>query len=1229
VQGDRILQKRRFVRVQITTSSRRLWLAGLCLFVLALTTGSRAQGPVVPSLLGAASAGARVPLQVTQRLDTLQSRPVSVNAAALDANVLDIELTSGRVVRAELDRRERHRNGAETWSGHVPGEPLSTVTLVLNGGVLQGSVRLLDGAYSIEPAAGGPVHLVRLVDASATGAEIDPLLPPADQGAPAADTPPIAGDDGSTIDVAVFYTASARDVAGSDVAVQTRIALGVTETNTAYANSGITPRLRLVGAELTTYTESGNLGTDLGIFRGTSDGVMDDVHARRNALGADMMVLVVGNAAGGACGVGYVMTSLTAGFASSAFSVTAYPCISPNYTFAHELGHNMGSAHAPEDGAGQASLYPYSFGYKNPSNLFRTVMAYDCSGGCPRVLHFSNPSVNYSGAPTGVADQHDNERSINNAALTIANWRQAVGSAAAPTMAALSNVTINEDTVTPTIAITVGDTDTDVNALVVTATSSNTTLVPNTGAALNIGGSGANRTLVVTPAANRNGTSTISVTVSDGGQTATRTFTLTVNAVNDAPTVTRTPVSGTIASGLTAHTTVTITDIDTAGSALVLSTGSSNTAVLPNANVAVTISNTTSTTRTFDVAMTPAPGQAGSSVVTLTASDGVATAVTTFALTVTVPQPPAIAPIGAQATPEDTPRDIAFTVSDGDTPLDTLVVTATSSNTALVPNANLAVAGSGTNRTLTATPTANQSGATTITVVVNDGVTSAQTSFVLTVNAVDDPPTFAAGVPSAISTVVDTPTTFQVTVNDPDTTGSTLTLTATTTATAIIANTGLTVTPLGSTATSRTFSVTVLPKAGVTGVGGIALLGEDLTNAVGRAVQVTVTATPAAPDPPTSLSVSVSASTLTLSWTPATTGSTPATFDVHIGNAPGATTLPVQSTAGTSLSVPITVGGTYFARVKAVNTYGTSLSSPEVSVSVVPPSPKPGAPTGLTASFSGRTISIGWLAPATGDPVTNYVLEVGSAPGLANLVVVPVGAGLSFVAPGVPDGTYWLRVRGSNAAGSGPPSQDLGVTMGVAGGCVGLPYAPVLQAPSVSGSLLSLSWDAPGGTVTPTSYVLFAGSAPGRSDLAVLNLGGTGTTFAANAPAGTYFLRVAGRSACGVGATSSDITASVLSGGGGGGGGVVPVPPSGLNASVSGRVISLSWTPPSTGATPTSYVVDVGTISGSSNLGSFNTGSTATSVSGTVAPGRYFIRMRTRANTNLSAPSSEVIVVVP
>ena len=60
----------------------------------------------MPSLLGAPSPGSRVPQAVSQRLDTLQSRPVSVNTGALSADVLDIELTSGRVVRAELDRRE-------------------------------------------------------------------------------------------------------------------------------------------------------------------------------------------------------------------------------------------------------------------------------------------------------------------------------------------------------------------------------------------------------------------------------------------------------------------------------------------------------------------------------------------------------------------------------------------------------------------------------------------------------------------------------------------------------------------------------------------------------------------------------------------------------------------------------------------------------------------------------------------------------------------------------------------------------------------------------------------------------------------------------------------------------------------------------------------------------------------------------------------------------------------
>ncbi len=74
----------------------------------------------------------------------------------------------------------------------------------------------------------------------------------------------------------------------------------------------------------------------------------------------------------------------------------------------------------------------------------------------------------------------------------------------------------------------------------VTATSSNTTLVPNNLANLAVSGSGSARTLTINPVANLSGTSIISVVVTgNSGDTMTDTFGLTVNAVNDAPSFTK------------------------------------------------------------------------------------------------------------------------------------------------------------------------------------------------------------------------------------------------------------------------------------------------------------------------------------------------------------------------------------------------------------------------------------------------------------------------------------------------------------------------------------------------------------------------------------------------------------------------------------------------------------------------------------------------------------------
>ncbi len=78
---------------------------------------------------------------------------------------------------------------------------------------------------------------------------------------------------------------------------------------------------------------------------------------------------------------------------------------------------------------------------------------------------------------------------------------------------------------------------------------------------------------------------------------------------------------------------------------------------------------------------------------------------------------------------------LAFTVGDAETAADNLVVSALSSNTALVPTDAVVFAGSGADRTVTVTPAAGQAGMATITLIVSDGVRIAQTSFTVQVNA--------------------------------------------------------------------------------------------------------------------------------------------------------------------------------------------------------------------------------------------------------------------------------------------------------------------------------------------------------------------------------------------------------------------------------------------------------------------------------------------------------------
>ena len=99
----------------------------------------------------------------------------------------------------------------------------------------------------------------------------------------------------------------------------------------------------------------------------------------------------------------------------------------------------------------------------------------------------------------------------------------------APTISEIPNQTTPMSYPVGPIGFTVGDAQTPVASLGVSAISLNPILVPNDEAHLTQGGSGANRTLTVTPATGQTGSATIQVTVSDGAATATNKFNLTVN----------------------------------------------------------------------------------------------------------------------------------------------------------------------------------------------------------------------------------------------------------------------------------------------------------------------------------------------------------------------------------------------------------------------------------------------------------------------------------------------------------------------------------------------------------------------------------------------------------------------------------------------------------------------------------------------------------------------------
>ncbi|MCC7126516.1 MAG: PQQ-binding-like beta-propeller repeat protein [Acidobacteria bacterium] len=94
----------------------------------------------------------------------------------------------------------------------------------------------------------------------------------------------------------------------------------------------------------------------------------------------------------------------------------------------------------------------------------------------------------------------------------------------------------------------------------------------------------------------------------------------------------------------------------------------------------------------------------------------------------------------------------------------------------------------------------------------------------------------------------------------------------------------------------------------------------------------------------------------------------------------------------------------------------------QMAISVAPGSPTLDAPT-----VSGNSVTLSWTVPD--DVVTGYRVEAGSAPGLADLAVLPVSSGNSVTIPQVPAGRYYVRLRALNHTGAGAVSNEVQVVV--------------------------------------------------------------------------------------------------------------------------------------------------------------------------------------------------------